>query len=117
MDNSHKLLTAAAEYRRGEHFRLKAKAAGAEVQALKVELRATRARRFAEGSAVMLAAVHDALGDLDLSLWISQKLRAQRTRLPPFRLPPEKEAMVRAEVADLLRRSGIKNFNVQDIEI
>jgi hypothetical protein len=102
-------MTCAPERRRADHFKAETIKLRRRVAVLEQELKAARHGGYIAGSASMMAAVHDALDDGDLSLWISQRLLAQRTRIPPFHLSPEKEAMVRTEVAALLEQSGIKS--------
>src|SRR5579863_4310235 len=75
-----------------------------------------RERAFARGSMTTLGAVHAALDDEILQIWLGQRMMSARVRVPPFKLPPEIEAAVRAEIADLLKRSGIKSVRVQEIE-
>jgi hypothetical protein len=99
---------------------MKAKQRDTRIADLKTQVRILeqeRGREYAEGSAKMLASVYAALGTLELNLWLSQKLLGARTRRPPFNLPPEIEADVRAEVAECLRRCGNKNVDVRDIEL
>jgi hypothetical protein len=102
-------MTCAQENRRAAHFKALTLELRHRVAVLERELKAARSAGYINGSAAMMAAVHDALDDGDLSLWISQRLLAQRTRVPPFHLSPEKEAMVREEIAALLKACGIKS--------
>lgn len=109
-------MTEATQRRRAETFKARALKQQRTIYALTQQLKAQHPRSFAQGSGAMMAAVHDALNDADLSLWISQKLLAQRTRRPPFKLSPEKERMVRTEVAAILKKCGVKS-NVSEIKL
>jgi hypothetical protein len=97
------------DHRRAQHFKAETIALRKRIRALERELKETHARSFAIGSSHTMAAVHDALDDGDLSLWISQRLLAQRRKCPPFNLSPEKQAMVRSEIAALLKACRIKS--------
>jgi hypothetical protein len=105
-----------SDHKRAAHFKAETLKLRQRIRELEREVKATRAIAFADGSGMMMAAVHAALNDGDLSLWISQRLLRQRTRVPPFHLSPEKEAMVRAEVGALLRACGVKS-KVEDIAL
>ena len=98
-----------SDRKRADHFKAVSIKLRQRVRALEQEVKSARTSGFVNGSATTMAAVHDALNDGDLSLWISQRLLARRVKLPPFHLSPEKEAMVRAEVAALLKACRIKS--------
>lgn len=109
-------MTSAPDRRRAAHFKALTLELRHRVAVLEREAKVTRARAYADGSAAMMAGVHTALNDGDLSMWISQRLLSARVRVAPFNLPPEKEAQVRAEVAALLKKCGIKS-DVSEIKI
>jgi hypothetical protein len=103
-------MTCAQENRRAAHFKALSIKLRRDVRVLQQELKSARSAGYIAGSATMMGSVHTALDDGDLSLWISARLLAQRTpRIPPFNLSPEKQKLVRREVAALLEQSGIKS--------
>jgi hypothetical protein len=106
----------ASEHRRAEIFKANTIRLRQRVFALEREVKSARTAGYIAGSAAMMAGVHDALNDSDLSLWISQRLLAQRRKCPPFNLSPEKQALVRAEIAALCKACGIKS-NVEEISL
>ena len=102
-------MTCWREIQRAAHFKALTVKLRRDVRKLEAELKVARTNGFINGSASMMAGVHDALDDGDLSLWISQRLLAQRRKVPPYHLPPEVETMVREEIAALLKACGIKS--------
>jgi hypothetical protein len=106
------------DIKRAAHFKALTIKLRRDLRELQAELKSARANGYIAGSAAMMAGVHTALDDGDLSLWISDRLLRQRTpRLPPFNLPPETEALVRREVGVLLKQCGIKPRGLEDIAL
>jgi hypothetical protein len=92
---------------RGDHFKSLHAADTKKISALTRENREAHRNGFIEGSADTLASVYAALGDLHLSAWLCQRMMSLRTRSAPYHLPPETEAMVRAEIAASLKQCEI----------
>lgn len=104
------------QQRRAEHFKVLTIKLRHRVAVLEQEAKVARTAGYIAGSASMMAGVHTALNDGDLSAWLSNRLLSARVRVAPFHLSPEKEAMVRTELSALCKACGIKS-NVEDILI
>jgi hypothetical protein len=109
MTKSIAALSARRLRQRGDHFKSLHAADKKKISTLRRELREARRTGFINGSADTMANVYAALGDLHLSAWLSQRMMSLRTRSAPYNLPPQVEAMVRAEI-----EAGLKQCEIPD---